>query len=204
MAALETYLTLLTKWQARINLVSRTTLADPWRRHFLDSAQLVPYLPEKAACLADLGSGAGFPGLVLAIITGKPIHLVESDQRKSIFMREVARETGAPVIIHTNRIEKLSPLQADVITSRALASLPKLIQLSLPHLKNDGILLFLKGKNVAFELTESRKNWKLAAEAYESRTDPDGRVLLVREIFDQNGRKIGDRGASAPPDSGHR
>ncbi|GAB6052437.1 16S rRNA (guanine(527)-N(7))-methyltransferase RsmG [Magnetospira thiophila] len=202
-AALETYLALLIKWQERINLVSRATLNDPWRRHFLDSAQLAPYLPDGERTLVDLGSGAGFPGLVLAILTGRPFHLVESDQRKGIFMREVARATGAPVTVHTARIESLPALQADVITSRALAPLPQLIELSRPHLKKGGFLLFLKGKNVEFELTESRKKWKLALDIIKSRSDPAGRVLLLREILEQNGRKIDTGRVEAATDSGH-
>ncbi len=179
---LETYLSLLKKWQARINLVGGATLDDVWRRHVLDSAQLAPLLPSDGKVVVDLGTGAGFPGLVLALVAGRHVHLVESDQRKAVFLREAARACAAPVTVHAARIESLPPFEADAITARALAAVPKLLHLGVPHLKKYGILLLLKGQSVDRELTESRKTWKLTAEIFESRTDPSGRVLRIGEV----------------------
>ncbi len=186
---LKGYLRLLEKWQARINLVGAATLRDPWRRHFLDSAQLAPLVPADARVLVDLGSGSGFPGLVLAMITGRPFHLVESDQRKAVFLREVVRECNVPATVHAARIETLPPFEADVITARALASVPKMLHLGGPHLGKYGILLLLKGKSVDRELTESQKNWKLKFDIFESQTDPSGRLLRVREVSRRNDRR---------------
>ena len=127
---LTVHLDLLRRWQPAINLVGAATLADPWRRHFLDSAQLARHLPGAAANLADLGSGAGFPGMVLALLGVSGVHLIEADRRKAQFLREVARATGARVGIHAERIERMQGWPADVITARALAPLPRLLELT--------------------------------------------------------------------------
>ena len=119
------HLDLLRRWQQRINLVGRSTLTDPWRRHMLDSAQLAPLLPERAR-VADLGSGAGFPGLVLAIVRGGPVHLIESDGRKAAFLCEAARVTDAPAEVHASRAEGLA-LAVDVVVARACAPLDRLL-----------------------------------------------------------------------------
>ncbi len=115
------YLELLGRWQRAVNLVGGSTLADPWRRHILDCAQVVPHVPRSAATVLDLGSGAGLPGLVLALMGVPGVHLVESDQRKAQFLREAARLTRAPVVVHATRIEDLRGIAADVVTARALA-----------------------------------------------------------------------------------
>jgi len=143
---LSTYLDLLKRWQARINLVSEASLKDAWRRHFLDSAQLYPLIQPASARVYDIGSGAGFPGLVLAIMGLTDVHLVESDQRKSAFLREAARITTAKVQIHTQRVESLSPNDADFVTARGCAALPELLDLAKPLLKPSGICIFLKGR----------------------------------------------------------
>ena len=129
MQRLETYAGLLVKWQAKINLVGPATLPDLWRRHFLDSAQLLPLLPAAAGTLADLGSGAGFPGLVLAIMTDWRVHLLDSDQRKCAFLRQVALDCGVldRVTIHAKRIEQVTGIAADVVTARACAPLGELL-----------------------------------------------------------------------------
>jgi 16S rRNA (guanine527-N7)-methyltransferase len=123
LARLEAYAALLLAWNRRVNLVGRGTEEDLWRRHMLDSAQLHPLIPAGARTLVDLGSGAGFPGLVLAILGGPHVHLVESDQRKAVFLREAARVTGAAAMVHAIRIEAAPPLAADIVTARALAPL---------------------------------------------------------------------------------
>lgn len=179
---LRTYAELLEKWQARINLVGPATLPDLWRRHMLDSAQLFPLLPPDTPRLIDLGSGAGFPGLVLAILGVPEVHLVESDLRKGAFLREVARQTGARVTVHPARIETLTDLKAPVVTARALAALPKLLDLAVPLLESNGQCLFLKGQNIEEELTSARKIWIFDEDRSPSRTDASGIVLRVREV----------------------
>jgi 16S rRNA (guanine527-N7)-methyltransferase len=179
---LQQYADLLVKWQAKINLVGPDTLADVWSRHMLDSAQLSPFI-ERGAKVADLGSGAGFPGLVLAIMRPDlEVHLVESDQRKGAFLREVNRATAAGATIHTARIEALEPLRADVVTSRALASLDKLLEFADIHRLSTGKCLFPKGRRWEEELTEAQKAWMMAVENHPSRTEPAGRVLELLEI----------------------
>lgn len=179
---LRTYAELLEKWQARINLVGPATLPDLWRRHMLDSAQLFPLLPPRTPRIADIGSGAGFPGLVLAIMGVPDVHLVESDLRKGTFLREVARQTAAPVTVHSARIETLTDLKAPVVTARALAALPKLLDLAVPLLESNGECVFLKGQNIEEELTSARKIWIFEEDRSPSRSDPSGIVLRVREV----------------------
>jgi 16S rRNA (guanine527-N7)-methyltransferase len=179
---LSDYLDLLHRWQSRINLVGPATLADPWRRHFLDAAQLVDRVPAEAANLVDLGSGAGFPGMVLAVLGVPGVHLIEADRRKAQFLREVARVTGAPATIHAERIEQMRGWPAAVITARALAPLPRLLELADRFLGSDSVCLFLKGKSVGRELTEARVSWHMDAETFPSRSVPTGTVLKLRGI----------------------
>lgn len=180
---LQIYANTLVKWQARINLVGAATLPDLWRRHMLDSAQLFPQLPDGP--VLDLGSGAGFPGLVLAVLRGPakdPIHLVESDSRKCAFLREVARLTDAPVVIHNNRIEALKPFLVAAVTARALASLEKLLEMAEPFLSSTTHCLFLKGRNSEDELTQARKEWMMKTDRTVSIADPSGLILHLREV----------------------
>ena len=191
--ALSVYLETLEKWQKTINLVGRGTLADPWRRHILDSAQLVPLMPPppvgRPGVLVDLGSGGGFPGLVLAGLLGPvswTVHLVESDERKCAFLAEAGRQmgltVGADLHLHRCRIEALPSISADVITARALAPLDSLVEMALPLLKNGGCCLFLKGISWQEELTHAQKRWKLKVDPIESRTDGAARVLRLTEL----------------------
>lgn len=179
---LTVYEALLRKWQKTINLVGPKTLDDAWSRHFLDSAQLHPLLPESTRVLVDLGSGAGFPGLVLAILGVPEVHLIESDVRKGAFLREAARATGAPVTVHSKRIEAVQGLQADALTARALAPLADLLDWGARFLTADGVALFLKGQNVEDELTDSTKYWKMRTERFDSVTDPSGSILRLSGI----------------------
>ncbi|KAA5606249.1 hypothetical protein F1188_07460 [Roseospira marina] len=165
---LTTLLELLETWTRRINLVGPATVPDAWARHVLDSARLVPLIPPGTTRLADLGSGAGFPGLVLAILgasdgvsDGAPldVHLVESDQRKVAFLREAARVTDTPVTLHAQRIEAVAPLEAAVVTARALAPLPDLLPLVTRHLTPEGVALLPKGRTAADELTACADQW---------------------------------------------
>ncbi|MBK3732209.1 16S rRNA (guanine(527)-N(7))-methyltransferase RsmG [Azospirillum brasilense] len=179
---LAAYEATLRKWQPKINLVGPSTLPDAWRRHFLDSAQLYPLLPDGARVLVDLGSGAGFPGLVLAILGVPEVHLVESDSRKCAFLREAARVAGASATVHNKRIEAVPPIAADVVTARALAPLNDLLNWAHPFLQDRGAALFPKGQNVADELTDTTKYWKMRTERFDSRTDPTGTILRVSGI----------------------
>lgn len=176
------YEALLRKWQKTINLVGPRTLDDSWSRHFLDSAQLYPLCPESTRTLVDLGSGAGFPGLVLAIMGVPEVHLIESDVRKGAFLREAARATGAPVTVHSKRIEAVQGLQADVLTARALAPLGDLLDWGARFLSPDGVALFLKGQNMEDELTDTTKYWKMRTERFDSVTDPSGSILRLSGI----------------------
>jgi len=178
----EIYLALLSKWQRAINLVGKNTLANAWRRHILDSAQLLPHI-EKDLKIADLGSGAGLPGLVIAIATGANVQLVESDQRKATFMREVARETGTDVDVHVARIEDLPSLDADIVTARALAPLPKLLPWVHRHLKKGGKSVLMKGASVDQELTESTKQWTMNVVRKFSISDASGTILIVNDLL---------------------
>lgn len=174
------HLDLLRRWQRRINLTSAATLDDPWRRHVLDSAQLAP-LVRAGARLADLGSGAGFPGLVLAILRGGPVHLIESDERKAAFLREAVRVTEAPAEVHNARAESLD-LKADVVTARACAPLDRLLGLAVPLLAPGGVCLFLKGARVEEEIAAARSGWRMALRRHRSRTAPGGVVLEVTGV----------------------
>ena len=179
---LTVHLDLLRRWQPAINLVGPATLADPWRRHILDSAQLAAHLPAGAANLVDLGSGAGFPGMVLALLGVGGVHLIEADRRKAQFLREVARATGAPATIHAARIERMQDWPAAVVTARALAPLPRLLELADRFLVSDSVCLLLKGKSVERELTNARVSWHMVSETFPSLSDPLGTVLKLRGI----------------------
>jgi 16S rRNA (guanine527-N7)-methyltransferase len=189
LAKFEIYAALLKKWNRAINLVGPQTLKDLWRRHFLDSAQLrdlLPAAPEGAArVILDVGSGAGFPGLVLALLGCGEVHLVESDQRKAEFLRQVLRETGAAAEVHAVRLESLDLPGVDVVTCRAFAPLPRLLGLTERFLrpeipKKTPIGLFLKGRRVDDELTEAGKKWRLQIDRFESETDPSGSILRLK------------------------
>lgn len=180
LARFEIYLALLRKWQPRINLVGSATLRDPWRRHFLDSAQLAPLLLESTQTLVDLGSGAGFPGLVLAILGVPDVHLIESDQRKIAFLREVAAATKTIITVHPSRIEAVPPFCADVVTARALAPLAQLLSYALPFLGQGAICLFLKGGQVEREISENQR--VMTIDRFESQSDPSGVILRLSAI----------------------
>lgn len=178
----ETYARLLRHWQARINLVGRATLDDLWRRHFLDSAQLFPLLPPGARTLVDLGSGAGFPGLVLALLGVPEVTLIEADQRKAAFLTECARQTGVQVQIRVARIETVPPSRADVVTARALAPLDRLVELAARFSGPGTVCLFLKGQDLEAELTTLPRDSRVRIERWPSRTNPDATILRLMEL----------------------
>ncbi len=194
------YADLLKQWQKTINLVAPKTLDEVWLRHFTDSAQLFRLIPRSARHLVDLGSGGGFPGLVLAILaaekrpergaeTGLPglsVTLVESDTRKAAFLRDVARRLGLVVDIMPTRIESIvksaSLKSADVITSRALAPLSRLFQLVEPLVMPKTLALFLKGRTVADEIEAARRAWDFDLELVPSVTEDDARITVIRKL----------------------
>jgi 16S rRNA (guanine527-N7)-methyltransferase len=170
---------LVEKWSPKINLVSKADLAHIWERHIQDSLRLLPFIPGNVSRAIDLGSGAGFPGLVLCIATGIPFELVESDGRKAAFLTEAARQTGAPAKIHNTRIEAAALEPAALITARALAPLDKLLGLAAPHLAPGGICLFPKGPAAGDELTLAAPLWHMIAEHI---TDPTWGGLCILKV----------------------
>jgi 16S rRNA (guanine527-N7)-methyltransferase len=182
LARLEVYTGLLREWSARINLVGAATLGDLWRRHFLDSAQLIEHVPAATRSLIDLGSGAGFPGLVLAISGVPGVELVEADARKCAFLREAARITARPVIIRNARIEALPPHVVDVVTARGCAPLDRLLVLAQPFIGPDTVCLFPKGERVEQELVAASQAWSMDVTRHASRSDPRGVILCLRRV----------------------
>ena len=186
-AALEIYAELLRKWSPRINLVAPNTLSDLYVRHFADSLQLLKLRPKNARVWADLGSGGGFPGLVVAIAardvqSGLEMHLVESDQRKATFLRTVSRETQTPVVVHATRVEDLVPLGADVVSARALAPLPGLLSMVRRHLAPKGVALLPKGKSYESETLSARELWRFSLDTFPSETDPGAAILKIGDL----------------------
>lgn len=179
---LERFAALLLRWNRTVNLVARGDELDLWPRHIADSLQLVPLIPPKVERAIDLGSGGGFPGLVLAIVTGIRFDLVESDQRKAAFLREAIRATGAPAVVHAARVESLRLPPAPLVTARALAPLPRLLALAGPLLAPAGLCLFLKGSNAASELTAAGTEWHMQMTSVPSRTAPDACILRISDI----------------------
>ncbi len=183
---LRRYAEALGKWQKSINLASPESLKDLWRRHMLDSAQLLTFLPPQIQGLVDMGSGAGFPGLVLAILGVPNVHLIESDARKCAFLAEAARAAGLEVgrnpTIHRSRLEDVAELQADVVTARACAPLAQLLAYAEPFLQADSTCLFLKGARVEEELTQAKKTWRMRVERFPSLSDPSGTILRMKQV----------------------
>ncbi len=182
MDRLNAYAVTLVQWQKRLNLVGPSTLQDPWRRHFLDSAQLAHLLPHGEGVVVDMGSGAGFPGMVLSIMEDRPVRLIDSNGRKCGFLRHVAGLTRAPVMVETGRLEDQPRGCADVVVARALAPLDKLLNMAHPLLAEGGRGLFLKGQRVDAELTESRKRWKMSVSRRPSISDPRGCILVIERL----------------------
>ena len=180
---LNTYADLLRKWQRSINLVGPRTIDDLWNRHFTELGAASAADPaQHARVLVDFGSGAGFPGLVLAILGVAEVHLIESDQRKATFLREVARATGTPVTVHAKRIEQVAPFPADVVSARALAPLGDLLGFAAPFLRPDSLCLFPKGQMAEDELTAASKTWNMNVDRIQSVTDPSATILRISQV----------------------
>ena len=192
---LETYADVLIRWQRAMNLVAPNTLPDLWHRHMADSLQLARFIPPRDGFLADLGSGAGFPGLVLAAHFadhgGPSVILVESDQRKAAFLRETARAMEISVEILSTRIESDANLArlscVDFVTARALAPLPRLFSFVSPFLSPAAVCIFPKGRSVAREIKEARETWSFSLEEHPSLTEDEASILMVRAIRPRSG-----------------
>ena len=177
---------LLTKWNSAVNLVSKSTIGLIWPRHILDSIQIFDH-GATANIWADLGSGGGFPGLVVAILAKEKaphmqVVLVESDQRKAAFLRAASQALGLTTQVLSNRIESIAPLNADIVSARALAALPQLCSFAAHHLNAGGAAIFLKGKSVEIEIANARKDWKFSLESHVSITDPAAVILVLKEL----------------------
>lgn len=179
---LAAFAALLKKWSNSLNLLARGDLSALWSRHIEDSLQVAPLLDQDGSAAIDLGSGAGFPGLILAIATDKPFHLVEADKRKAAFLREAARAVNAPVQVHAVRIETVRLPAASVVTARGLAPVTELLSLALPLLSPNGQCIFLKGRSVENELTQARRQWQMQITRWQSRTESAACVLQISEI----------------------
>lgn len=181
------YESLLHKWNPVINLVSKSSVPHIWLRHFSDSAQIYQLRPSKPCHWVDLGSGGGFPALVLSIIALElnPVDrftLVESDVRKVAFLQTVIRELGLNASVIAQRIEKIQPLKADVLTARALTSLSQLLDYACNHLRSDGIALFLKGESYKSEITHALGLWNFEVDEITSKTNPAAAMLKIGGI----------------------
>ena len=177
---------LLEEWTRTHNLISRASAAEVWRRHIWDSAQLIDFIPPPAVALVDLGSGAGFPGLVLAILlrerVGLRTVLYEATRKKCEFLSAAARRTGVDVEIRNNRIETADDEPFNVVTARACAPLSRLLGYAQAFQAKNTRNLFLKGQSVGSELTEAHKSWKMRVEQHASRSDPTGRILVIEDL----------------------
>jgi 16S rRNA (guanine527-N7)-methyltransferase len=183
LARLKAYADVLADWNARHNLVAKSTLPDLWRRHFWDSAQLAPLIPPVARTLADLGSGAGFPGLVLAAMRPDlAVTLYEATIKKCAFLRLAAERMAVSVTIQNARLEDLPPSPFDVVTARALAPLSELLGYAQNFAGPNSVCLFLKGQNVGAELTQAHKCWNIKPSQVPSQTDPSAAIVVVREL----------------------
>lgn len=179
---LDAYLALILSWNRTINLVSRGDELHLVERHLLDSLSLMPYLPPAFDRAIDLGSGAGFPAIPLALATGRHFDLVESDGRKAAFLREAARITGAPVTVHACRIERAELPPVPLVTARALAPLVTLLSWAAPLLAKGGCCVFPKGGTVAEELTQAMLEWHMQIEQWPSPLRPGAVILRLSEI----------------------
>ncbi len=180
---LKTYEILLKKWQKAINLVSNNTIDDAWNRHILDSLQLIQHLPEdKDVKIIDLGSGAGFPGVVIAMCGYSDVSVVESDERKCLFMQEVAKSTKTKLNIINKRIENVQKLEADVITARALAKIDELLVMSKHLSKDNSNYLFLKGKTAKEEVAKAEKEFDFQVSLHQSLTSSEANIVKITHV----------------------
>ena len=187
LAALRAFEALVQRWNPAINLVSKASLVDLWPRHILDSAQVFALCPDPAATWVDVGSGGGFPGLVVAILARelKPdlhVTLVESDLRKATFLRQAAQTLRLPARVLSERIESLAPLAADVFSARALAPLQDLLAYAERHMAPTGAAILPKGARYADELASAKASWRFDVDVRPSLSDAEAAILVIRNI----------------------
>ena len=182
------YKTLLSKWNEKINLVSKNTLVDIWERHFLDSGQIIKHVEASGKRWVDVGSGAGFPGLVVALLLRDRkidcnLVLVEKNPKKGFFLNEVIRKLNLSVEVVNDNIYTLEPLNADILTARAFSELNNLMEIAFRHRKKEGICLFLKGENYRIELDKTLNYWFFDYDIVDSLSSSSGKIIRVKKIF---------------------
>ena len=182
------YESLLSKWNKKINLVSKNTLLDIWERHFLDSGQIIKHVEASGKRWVDVGSGAGFPGLVVALLLRDrkidcDLVLVEKNPKKGFFLKEVIRKLNLSVEVVNDNIGTLEPLNADILTARAFSELNNLIEVAFRHRKKEGICLFLKGENYRIELDKTLNYWFFDYDIIDSLSSSSGKIIRVKKIF---------------------
>ena len=182
------YEALLSKWNKKINLVSKSTLVDIWERHFLDSGQIIKHVEASGKRWVDVGSGAGFPGLVVALLLRDrkiacDLVLVEKNPKKGFFLNEVIRKLNLSVEVVNDNIDTLEPLNADILTARAFSELKNLIEIAFRHRKKEGICLFLKGENYRIELDKTLNYWFFDYDIVDSLSSSSGKIIRVKKIF---------------------
>jgi 16S rRNA (guanine527-N7)-methyltransferase len=187
MAALQAFEALVRRWNPAVNLVAKSTLLDIWQRHIVDSAQIFAYCPAAARRWIDVGSGGGFPGIVVAILAREAmpdlrVELVESDRRKATFLSQAAQSLRLEVKVHDERIQQLPPMEADVLSARALAPLSQLLDIANRHLGRSGVALFLKGERHAEELAEAQRLWDFEFDNRPSLSEAGAAILVIRKI----------------------
>ena len=183
MERLERYVGLLLKWQRAINLIGPNTAQDVWRRHILDSGQLMAHLPKTSGPVVDIGSGAGLPGMVLGIMGVPEVHLIDSDYRKCAFLHEASRVTETSVQIHNARVEMARIAPAAIVMARAVAPLKRLIDLTQSISKRNTVFFFFKGKDFRNELTEVKNNWNMSLDVIPSYSSTEGVILKMRSLI---------------------
>lgn len=190
---LELYQQSLADWQNKFNLVSNSTIEDAWNRHFVDSMQLFALIPQEAKTLVDIGSGAGFPGMVLAIMANAAtpylkVTLVDSVHKKTLYLNHVKEITNTQVNILNRRIENIKQKTFDVITARAVIALKDLLGYAQPLFRKNSICIFPKGKNYLAEISEAKKEWYFNFEIVPSQTSEESVILLIKNL-NKRGRK---------------
>ena len=186
------YESMLSKWNSKINLISKNTFTDIWNRHFLDSGQIIKHVDASRKRWVDVGSGAGFPGLVVALLLRErkidcELILVEKSTKKVFFLNEVIRKLDLKVKVINDDIGTIDPLRADILTARAFSELNNLIQIAHVHRKASGICLFLKGENYRFELDKTLNYWFFDYDVFDSLSNPSGKIIRVKNILKNKG-----------------
>ena len=176
------YINILKNYNQHTNLVGKSTLINPWKNHILDSLQLLFHIKDKKKSIIDMGTGAGFPGVVLSVMGHQNIALVDSNQKKTRFLNLIKSNTGLNIDIFPERLEKLNNKKFDIITSRALAKVDQLISYSQKFIKKNSVLIFLKGKTVNDEILDATKIWKFEYQKHASLSDRGGNLLVIRNL----------------------